>query len=325
MNTWKSCGVLAGLLAAVLASLPGVASPDAPKKGGAGALIVIDNAGKEHKLKTWKFLDGTERLSWLAAKAPAAKAGKKEEPAKTAAGPEALKIREENSTTFRNGIVTFVPLDRISKIDYDAENKTVTIAVAKPGDKTEEVIMGSTRFVGVNKLTIEAEVDLGELGTAAVKFYGGTRNGIRGVRFPAPKPGAALNGRAAEVTAADQDKTVHKVVDPQPLYRLTGVEYRLIPTLRFQKTVKLDLAKIQGLRRPESEDNPAGAKDYEVTLKDGKQVTLTLLDQVSPLDGKPALLEGFAARVPAGYKLFPMHTIAAIQFEGKPAETKPGR
>jgi hypothetical protein len=325
MRLKTTCGLLgAGVLALAVGRLPGLAAQDGPNKGG-GVLVVIDNAGKEHKLKAWKFLDGTEHVSWLAPADPADKPAKKDEAPKAATGPEALKLREENSTTFRNGIVTFVLLDRIRKIDYDHDNKTVTVTVATAGDKGEELLTGPTRFVGVNKLTLEAEVDLGELGTGAVKFYGGTANGIRSVRFPAAKPGPALPGRPAEVTAADQEKTVHQVVEPQPLYRLTGVEYRLIPTLRFQKTVKLDVGKIQALRRVESDDNAGAGKDFEVTLKDGKQVTLTLMDQVSPLDGKPGLLEGIAARVPAGYKLFPMHTITAIQFEGKPAETKPGQ
>jgi len=290
-------------------------------------LLVVDSAGKEQKLKTWKFLAGTRHLSWLAA--PAAEdqpAAKDEAPrkgkrvaARVPTGPEALELREDNSTTFREGILTLVPLDRISKIDYDNENKKVSVTVVKAGDKGEEVLTGSTRFVGVNKLLIEAEVDLGDLGTGTVKFQGGALKGIRALRFPSPKAGEALTGRSAEVTVVDKEKTVHKVVDPQPLYRLTGVEYRLIPLLRFQKTVKIDLGKIQSLRRAENEDSTAPGRDYEVTLKDGKQVTLTLLDQVSPLDGKLARLEGLVTRVPSGYKLFPMHLMGTLQFEGKTA------
>ena len=36
------------------------------------------------------------------------------------------------------------------------------------------------------------------------------------------------------------------------------------------------------------------------------------------LDGKAAVLEGFVGRVPAGYKLFPVHVIEEIQFDAKP-------
>jgi hypothetical protein len=33
------------------------------------------------------------------------------------------------------------------------------------------------------------------------------------------------------------------------------------------------------------------------------------------IDGRDAVLEGLMGRVPAGYKLFPMHTIGEVQFE----------
>jgi hypothetical protein len=325
MRTWTICGLSAAVL--VLGPVPGFAA-DAPPKAAEGVLIVIDSAGKEQQLKSWKFLAGTRHLSWLAPAAAEEKPGAKDEAPRKGkgvvtprvpTGPETLELREDNSTTFKEGILTLVPLDRIRKIDYDNEDKKVAVTVAIPGDKGEEVLTGTTRFIGVNKLVIEAEIDLGDLGTGTVKFQGGAPKGIRGIRFPRPKAGEALTGRPADITVADKEKAVHKVVDPQPLYRLTGVTYRLIPTLLFQKTVKIDLAKIQSLRRIESEDSSTGGKDYEVTLKDGKQVTLTLLDNVSPLDGTLARLEGFVVRVPAGYKLFPMHLIGTLQFEGKSA------
>jgi hypothetical protein len=321
MSAWKICGLLSAILCLVAL---GRTAADAPAKGDAGVLVVIDNAGKEHKLKKWEFLDGVEPLPWAAAGKAAAKAGT---PATTggknapqppaASGPMVLRLREENSTQFRDGILTMVPLDRISKIEYDQETKTVTVTVK--ADKGEETLSGSTRFVGVNKLSLEAEVDLGDLGTASVKFQGGTPTGVKSIRFPAPKAGPAPTGPPAEITAADQEKTVHKVVDPQPMYRLTGVEYRLLPTLLFQKTVRIDVDKLQALRRVENEE-VKGGKEYEVTLKDGKQLTLTLRDNVSPLDGKLARLEGFVTRVPAGYKLFPVYTISALEFEGKKGE-----
>src|SRR5438876_214049 len=76
----------------------------AGKKAG-GILVVIDHAGKEVKLSSWKFLSGTRRLSWLAppGKAKGEKEGSEDEPS---AGPEALELREENSTTFQKGILT---------------------------------------------------------------------------------------------------------------------------------------------------------------------------------------------------------------------------
>jgi hypothetical protein len=41
------------------------------------------------------------------------------------------------------------------------------------------------------------------------------------------------------------------------------------------------------------------------------------------LDGKPAELIGLVARVPAGYKLFALHTLAEIKFDVTEDEPKP--
>ena len=51
-----------------------------------------------------------------------------------------------------------------------------------------------------------------------------------------------------------------------------------------------------------------------MTLKDGEENTLTLLKTV-PVDDKPAALEGFVGRVPAGYRLFPVQALAEVQFD----------
>ncbi len=60
---------LTGLLATlILGGLMAGALPadDAPKAAETGLLLVTDNAGKEQKLKTWKFVQGTRHLAWLA-------------------------------------------------------------------------------------------------------------------------------------------------------------------------------------------------------------------------------------------------------------------
>jgi hypothetical protein len=324
MKNWKLLLLLgAGLLLAgwPLARPGRAAEPARAGPKAAGGLVVTDSAGKEHKLKTWKFVTGTQRLSWLAAGAGNKAEKDPQKAAGKAAGPEALVFRGEKSTDLLEGIVTFILLDRIRAIEYDAEKKTVTVRVAKPGDKgdAEEVLTGSTRFKGENKLTIEAESDLGELGLAAVKFQGGVPKGVKTIRFPTPRaPAAAAASRTARVT--DVDKKVHPVADLQPLYRLAGDSQRLLPTLLFKKTVKIDLGKIKKLAFVDSGDKQGGGLDYEVTLHDDKSHTLTLLNRVSPLDGKAALLEGFVGRVDAGYQFFPLRAspnqvFSEIQFE----------
>ena len=110
-------------------------------------------------------------------------------------------------------------------------------------------------------------------------------------------------------TEYKEKKTTHKVAELQPLYRTAGGE-RLSPVLWFKKTLKVDLSKIRKIAANDSEDEPA----WTVTDQDGEQTLTPLLK--TTIDGKPAELEGLLGRVPAGYKLFPVHTIREVQFEG---------
>src|SRR5262249_55281636 len=116
-----------------------------------------------------------------------------------------------------------------------------------------------------------------------------------------------------------------KANDLKPLYRLIDGSFRVVPTLLFKKTLRVDVAKIQRLTIPEGNGDSSGGQEVEVELKGGKAHTLTLLDRVSPLDGKPALLVGFVGQVPAGYKLFPQrakpnNTFTEIKFEEEKKE-----
>jgi hypothetical protein len=293
-------------------------------------LVVIDSAGKEQKLKSWKFTGGIRHLSWLAP-APAGSADEEGSSPRSRSraatvGPEALEFREENSTQLVEGVLTFVLLDRLRSIDYDLDQKTVTasIATGKKGDDNE-VLTGTTRFERVNKLAIDCEVDKGDLGVAEVRYLGGTSRGIRGLRFQAPKVVEYRAGRPAVVTTRGKNSSELKVDDLQALYRFSNGYERVVPLLMFKKTLKVDVSKIKKF-------TAAGADDDELTwqvqLKDGGDETLTLL-RVIQLDGRDAQLEGLLGRVPAGFKLFPMLTISEITFdatEAKPEdkpETKP--
>ena len=62
MKSWMNCAAVwsAGLLAALCAT---VAADD--KETPAGGLVLVDAKGKEQKLKTWEFTEGTRHLSWL--------------------------------------------------------------------------------------------------------------------------------------------------------------------------------------------------------------------------------------------------------------------
>jgi hypothetical protein len=296
------------------------AAEDKPKPAEAGELVVLDAAGKEQKLKTWKFTEGVRRLGWLAS-AKAAEAGddaakdKKAAPKgtrQTTAGPEALAIRTEMEIEYLEGVLTLVPLEHLHSIDFDNEMSTMTAQVGE-GDTTEKVA-GSTKYKRINKLVIEAEVDKGDLGIAEIKYLGGVPRGIRGVRFPAPKAAPPLpQGRRVLVVSADgKNKTSqHKVVDLMPLYRLPDGGEKLLPTVMFRKTLKLDVGKIKKIVAAGGDQG-----GWQVTRKDGEEETLTLRETI-PYEGKEARLLGFVGRVRVGYKLFPASAIAEITFDAE--------
>jgi hypothetical protein len=325
LRHWIGALLGAGVLSILAASL--CFADDPPKAAEAGTLLVIDAAGKEQKLKTWNYVAGTRRLAWLAPvdkdpeppkdkdkDAPKDKSAK--DKPKPPAGPEALEFREETSTVYAEGILTLIPLDRLRAIDYDNEKETVTARVATgPKADDEAKLTGLTKYLKINKIIIEAEVDKGDLGLAEIKFLGGVqKGGIKGIRFPAPKVDAApAGGRPAVVTSSDRTgKSTHKVMDLQPLYRLAEGREQPSTLLFFKKTLKIDVTKIKSIvlnSSPDEED-----KGWQVVMKDGNDENLSLLRKVT-LDGKPAELIALVAHVPGGYKLFPLHTVAEIAFD----------
>lgn len=322
MSTWKRANAWVALccgLAVVCGLLPARAqepAKDAP-------LVIVDAGGKEQKIKAWKFAAGTRHLAWLAApnEKPAAvdpkdKPAPVKAPVKTvraAVGPEALELREDQSTTYVDGILTLIPLDRIRVIDYDDAKQSVAVKLAT-GDKAEsdEALTGTTKFRGINKITIEAEVDKGDLGIAEVKFLGGIAKGIRSLAFPKAQAAPAPTGRLATVTINDKEKHAQKVHDLQALYRLPDGTEKLLPTVMFKKTLKIDLAKVAKIHSVEG-SKPDDA-EWVVTLKDGEENTLSLLKTI-PIGEQQGTLEGLLGKVPAGWKLYPAHTFTEIVFD----------
>jgi len=334
MTIWRTRAVLHVAAAACLVYLATLSAADP-----AGELLVTDSAGKEHKLKAWKFAAGVRHLTWLASaekKEPEKKEPEKKDPAKKdpakgkapsrpAVGPEAFEMREENSTGFQDGILTLVLLEHIRGMEFDADKKTISVQVAT-GEKEDATLTGTTRYIGINKLAIEAEVDKGDMGIAAVRFQGGVpKGGIKKIVFPSPKKAAEAQGRPAVITDSEKKKGSHTVTDLQPLYRLDDGTEKLAPFLMFKKTLKLDVGKIQkiqaGAEKPKDKDKEMEGTEWVVTMKDGEETTLNLL-KTATFDDKPAILEGLLGRVPGGYRLFPAHTISEIQFDAKP-EAKP--
>jgi hypothetical protein len=270
----------------------------------------------------WQFTLGTRRLTWLE---PAPPHGADDKPGVPPAKPEpprgveALEFRELNSTNYVKGILTLVPLPHVRAIEYDHDKQTVTVAIAGGKAGADVTLTGTTKYSGINKLTVVTTIDLGAKGEAEIKFLGGVPRGVRAFRFPGAIPPPPPAGRPASVTAADKGE--HAVTDLQPLYRLGDGTSRAERTLVFRKTLKADVTKLRSLHF-------TGAATKEgveatVTWDTGEEQTLTLLPTVT-LDGQPAALEGLVARVPAGYKLFPVHTITEVRFGDKKPEPEEG-
>lgn len=311
---WFSFGAILLLTAIVVrfaepanADAKGNKDPDTPdKKNGSDSylLVVPPAGGKEVKLTDWRFLLGTRHFS-LPGDAPV------KPKTKMPAGPEYLEFREDKSTTYQDGILTLVPLTSIRRIDYDREKKTVAVVVLSHDGK-KITLTGSTKYERINKIAIEADMTLAGLGAATVKFLGGDEKGLRGITFPSPKDAAEVKGIMSAVVAVDKEKTRHTAHDLQPLYLIDG-NRRALPYLMFKKTVKIDLDKIVSLRFVPSQDKKRISYDFEVTLKDDAKHTLTLLTKIELDKNKSASFEGLIGRVPAGYKLFPAHTIQELQ------------
>lgn len=279
----------------VMALLPVSLCADGP--------TIVDAGGKEIVLQQWKFASGTRPLSWLDGNPP-----------------QALVFRETNSTLFKEGVLTLIPLDRLESLTYDTEKQLVRAKVAG----VEQPLEGQTRFAGINQIVIEADVDKGEAGIVELKYRGGPgKGGIKSVKFPGAKAAAELKGERHFAVIADGKKkeAPQAVYNLQALYRLDKDTEKTLPWVMFKKTYKVNLGDVTRMTVQESADQ----QDFEcdVTLKDGSQQTLTLLSSV-PVDGKTATLEGLLAEVPAGYRLFPLHTIGEINREQPKSEPAKG-
>ena len=325
---------VAGIL--LLGEQTALPAGDKDKPAKQGVLIVTDGNGKEHKVKVWKFTAGTKYLSWLAAapkedkekdkdqeKTPVKgkKGGKVGPKANTAVGPEALEFSAVLGVPLKKRILTYVLLENIRSLEFDSKKETVTLRIAK-SDKMEddEVLVGVIGYENTNIISIDAEADLGEFGLAEMKFKGGVRGGIKAIRFPAPKPlPAEAKGRFAEVIGVGKTKDSHKVVDLQPLYlQANGLE-QVVPTLYFQKTVKLDVTKIAQLAQV-----GMGGSTWDVTLKSGDSQPLGLIERPTEAGAKySSQLQGLVGRASVGYQLFPLAAASEVYFDkGKKTERK---
>lgn len=260
--------------------------------------VVTDGTGSEFALKKWKIVAGTRNLPW--------------EPGK----PDAFELRELGSSTFKDGIVTLVPVSRIQEVSWDYDKQIMTVRVAG----LEQPLTGSTKYKDINVLTIEAEVDKGNAGVAVLRFRGGpSKGGIRSVKFPdakAPEKQPEVTSRHSFLVPAEGKSkagpATHQATNVRPLYRVAGGEESL-SYLLFKKTLKVEMEGVARLSvgAYSAKDRTA---ECELKLKDGMNLSVTLLTTF-PIDGKPVSLLGFVGTAPAGYRLFPVHTISQMELQ----------
>jgi hypothetical protein len=284
----------------LLLVLPSVALAGDPSP--ANSVVVIDGNGKEITLKGWRFAAGLRKLGWLSAQG---------------ATTEALAFRETNSTSYRDGVVTLIPIHQIDEISFDYTKKSVAVKVAGVAAPLE----GSIRFKEINAIVIEAEIDKGAAGILEVKYRGGPGGTIRGIRFSGAKAADPAKGDVRNIVIADgNQQTVDTVTNLKALYRFADGSEQLHSTLMFRKTFKLDLATVKHLKAVDG-----NGKDvvFDATMADGSQQSLTLVPAMT-IDGKPATLEGLLGTVPAGFKIYPLHTVGELATEPIKAAPKKG-
>ena len=91
---------VAAVLLGAAAVLP--VCPAADDKPADTPLTIVDGGGKELKIKGWKIVGGTRKLGWLAdGDKPTA--------------PEAFIFRDDNSTNYKNGILTLIPIGSLHR------------------------------------------------------------------------------------------------------------------------------------------------------------------------------------------------------------------
>lgn len=284
---------------ALTAALVVAADPPAAEE-----IAIIDSAGKEIKLSNVKYTQGLRRLAWLGDPSATTDDGKK--------GPLAFEIREPNSTDLVKGIVTLVPLSSIEAVKYDYTKLTVETSI-KGFDKP---LVGTCKYKGFCVLGLD-----GEAGGVKAKFSGGTiKTGIKSVAFPNAKPLPARGESTAwtlKIEGAKPDESLMTVWNLKALYQLAGGVEQMTDALPVRKGEPIAFGgggKPAGFKKLEVVAVDPNKKMVVVELDDGARTALVLAGEI---DKKPAVLVGLVGEVDAGWKLFPLHTIAEVKPEGK--------
>jgi hypothetical protein len=310
MNRWLTAWLLgtSGLLATLACGeiIPAAApvgqetSAAVPESQGTDrtAVVAARRRGTEFKIKDWKFTSGTKRLSWVA----------------PAPGVEALAFYEGKVAPLKKSVLTYLPIASIRSIHFDTarDKEIVTVRVARSDKEADdEILIGPLFYSGFNTLEITGTIDTADKDQETVDFDGGSREGVRSIKFSSPKPIEPLpKGRAASVKHVKMEYPTLQVVDLQVLYVQGDGSWKTLPTLYFNDPSKAELANIRKLTQMRS-----GGNSYQVTLLTGQKNPRVIVNE--PKDAGDVELVGFVGRFSAGYRIFPLVTVGEVLFEDK--------
>lgn len=301
--------VLLGTVTAALAADPPAKEKDKGKESAKAAdpVVLVDSAGKEIKLSGVKLTSGVRRLAWLADRTGPTEDARK--------GPLALAVREPNSTTYQNGVVTLIPCACVEAVRYDYTEPLMTVAVkglAQP-------VHGTLAYRGINAIGLE-----GKSGDILGKFSGGVpKDGFKAVTFPGPKPVPTRPaGGSVWSVQIDQPKAMHPcltVRNLKALYTFPGGVELLTDTLPVRKGGMESLVLGPALAKLEvvAVDPNTQTAVLEVTTNAGTaQDKLIAVPLTREQAGRTGTLVGLVGEVDCGWKLFPLHCVKVV----KPAD-----
>ena len=269
--------------------------------------FLVHSSGKELKLAGVRFTQGVRRLGWLADPK-----GKTDDDRR---GPLALELREPDSTTYQKGVVTLVPTDSVVAIHYEYDKQEMSVAVKG----LKQPLKGTLQYRGINVFGLE-----GKAGEVLGRFTGGTaKDGFRSVTFPDAKPLATrpTEGLTWSIQI-DQVKAGHPILvvkSLRALYAFPGGVETITDNLPTHRNVMASVRLDSSLKRLEivAVDPNRHMAVAELTTDDGTQEKLVAIPLTREHDGRTGAVVGLIGEVDAGWKLFPLHTIKAIQ-QGEP-------
>ncbi len=260
--------------------------------------VVTEADGKEVKVTGLKFGPGTRRLSWLADPA-----GTTDD---TRSGPLALEVREPHSTTFKQGIVTLVPLASVESIQYDTDKKRARISI-----KTLNTPLAATlEYTDLNNLAFSAIA-----GGKQTIFRGGPKKGsVKAFAFAGATPLPSRKRVGVWQVQIDQKAAMNptlKVGELKFLYRFPGGKEVLsdFATTHKHETLRFDGA----LKSYTTLAVDPSARVIVAEVASGDKERIVVIPPTMEKDGKTATLVGLVGEVEAGWKLFPLHTIKSLK------------